>query len=123
MTLVERIQALAAALPSDSASVTLTRADLMVLMVEGGLEGAPGTVTSTSGDLTVDEVAAEMRRATSTVRGWLIEGHLRGYKLNRRDWRVPRAALREFIDGQGQEKAMTAILAEPVDISAWRKLK
>jgi hypothetical protein len=30
----------------------------------------------------VDEVASQVGRATSTVRGWLARGELKGYKLN-----------------------------------------
>ena len=95
MTLRERLQQLVAALPSDSASVTLNRADLLDLLAE-----CPVDVPSGSLDLTVEEVASETYRAPSTVRGWLLSGELDGYKLNRRDWRVPRSALRAYLDRQ-----------------------
>ena len=48
-------------------------------------------------DLTVEEVAEEMLKAPSTVRGWLISGALRGYKFNNREWRVTRSALRDYM--------------------------
>lgn len=53
-------------------------------------------------DLRVAEVAEETCRSPSTVRGWLISGQLRGYKLQGPDWRVPRSALRASLDGQGR---------------------
>ncbi len=87
-----RLKSIVEALPSDSSAVVLSRADLAVLLDEGA--AAPDEALPER-DLTVGDVAAETRRATSTVRGWLLRGELRGYKLNRRDWRVPRAALRE----------------------------
>jgi excisionase family DNA binding protein len=98
--------------------VTLTRADLNALL-EAELE-APAPIQA--GDLTVEQVAVEMRRSPSTVRGWLIAGELKGYKLNRRDWRVPRSALRDYVAAQQKAEPSTAP-AGPVDISAWRKVQ
>lgn len=117
MTLSDRLRALAEALPSESSSVTLTRADLRTL-VEGSGD-APVAVR----DLTVQEVAQEMHRAPSTVRGWLIAGDLKGYKLNRRDWRVPRAALRAYLDAQSHDPNDRVRSSEHVDIAAWRRVR
>ncbi len=65
-------------------------------------EGADGPDRS-GGDMTLDDVAAEVGRAVSTIRTWCNGGRLQGaYRLNGRDWRVPRAALRAFLDGQGR---------------------
>ena len=41
-----------------------------------------------------------------TVRGWLIAQDFRGFKFNGRDWRVPRAALREYLDVQAAEAGL-----------------
>jgi len=49
-------------------------------------------------DLTVEDVAAVLGRAPSTIRTWLGAGELDGYKLRRREWRVPREALEELRD-------------------------
>ena len=70
MTLHERLRQLALALPSDDASVTITRAALLALVEEDGAPEAPVR------DLTVEEVAEETGRAASTVRGWLLAGVL-----------------------------------------------
>jgi excisionase family DNA binding protein len=97
---LDRLRALAAALPSDTSSVTLTRADLVALLGERGAAPADGPPR----DLTVEEVAGEVHRADSTIRGWLLRGDLRGYKLNGRDWRVPRSALRSTSPARRAER-------------------
>jgi excisionase family DNA binding protein len=96
MTLRARLRLLASALPSNDSAVTLTRADLLSLAADAD------EATPSAGDLTVTDVAEEVGRASSTVRGWLIAGALRGYKLNSRDWRVPRSALCEYVNAQGE---------------------
>lgn len=123
MNLHNRILRLAKALPSNKASVTLSRADLIAL-----LEDSPDESESIQRDLTVEEVAAEVGRAPSTIRGWLIAGRLRGYNLNGKSWRIPRSALHEYLDGQGRKEAAEVRIEEEkddedVDISAWRKIR
>ena len=61
----------------------------------------PNEARHVGGDMTLGQVANEVGRATSTVRTWLNSKRLQGYKLNGRDWRVPRIALRTFLDDQG----------------------
>ena len=119
MTVQDCLRQLAAALPSDDSAVTFTRADLVAL-----LEGETTALAMATRDMTVEEVAEEMQRAPSTVRGWLISGALNGYKLNRRDWRVPRSALRAFKEGPSSEASpSTPGEGEEVDIGAWRKAR
>ena len=115
MTLVDRLRTIADALPSDDASVTFRRSDLLRM-----LDGEADAVTRLSRDLTVHEVADATQRADSTVRGWLISGELDGYKLMGRDWRVTREALRRFLSG---ETPQTPDDDEDVDLGAWRKLR
>ena len=119
MKLSERIQLWVNSLPSDSSSITLTRADLVGLLEEWEADSATVTLPR---DLTVEEVAEKTQRAPSTVRGWLLVGQLRGYKLNNRDWRIPRAALREYLEVQSREPESDPYDTGPVDIAAWRRL-
>ncbi len=114
MTLEERLRQLASALPSDDSAITFTRADLVFLREGNSSE----TGVASTRDLTAEEVADETGRAPSTVRGWLISKALRGYKLNNRDWRVPRTALREYLEVQATEASETQGEA---DIAAWRR--
>lgn len=116
MTIAERLWAMAAALPSDGSSITLTRSDLVTLL-EGEKEASLPVR-----DLTVEEVAQETGRAPSTVRGWLIRGELQGYKLNGRDWRVPRPALRAYLEGQATPESDDEPEGD-VDLGAWRRLR
>ena len=115
MTVQERLRQLAAALPSAESAVTFTRADLLAL-IDGEAESRALSLS----DLTVQEVASEVKRSPSTVRTWLISGALRGYKLNRRDWRVPRTALREYLAAPAPESPPPAA---DVDLGAWRKIR
>jgi len=114
MTLAERLRRLASALPSDASAVTITRADLISLLEEEARPAAPCR------DLTVEEIAEETGRAPSTVRGWLLSGVLRGYKLNGRDWRVPRPALRQYLSAHAE--ANRAGNEGEVDITDWRRI-
>ena len=116
MTLVDRLHTIADALPSDDASVTFRRSDLLRM-----LDGETEAVTRMSRDLTVHEVAEETQRAASTVRGWLIDGELEGYKIMGRDWRVTREALRRFLTGETTDAPDDD--EDDVDIRAWRKLR
>ena len=74
-----------------------------------------------AGDLTLEQVACEVGRATSTVRTWCNSKRLAGaYRLNGRDWRVPRAALRAFLDDQGRGDARDQVQGEGVDWEDWK---
>lgn len=77
-------------------------------------------------DLSVEEAAALVRRAPSTVRTWLTsgEGVPGAYKLKGREWRIPRAAFRRYLDGgsQGCENEVQNLrLSRRASIGGWRK--
>ena len=80
-------------------------------------EGEPDSLA----DLTVEQVAAELNRAVSTIRGWLGAGDLRGYRMNGREWRVPPAALREFREIQRNGKRRSS--NGSADLAAWRDVE
>ena len=115
----ETVAALAAQLsiPKSAASgqcVVGPSADIVALLEDDGRE----TEVDSTRDMTVEEVAYETHRATSTVRGWLIAGELAGFKFNG-GWRVPRAALREYLEAEASD---TPRDEGEVDITAWRKV-
>ncbi len=99
---------------------TLVPADSLAAMLAGVEDGDDRLV-----DLTVQEAAVELRRAPSTVRGWCIDGRLRAYKLNGREWRVPRAAMRDYLEGQknGSSRQATRTNGKAADLAAWRNVK
>lgn len=74
-------------------------------------------------DLTVQEVADELGRQPSTVRGWLGSGDLDGYKMNDREWRVPPEALRAFVEAQRDARPDRAGAgARAADLGSWREV-
>lgn len=78
-------------------------------------------------DLTVKELADELGRSVSTVRTWLSAGLIpRAYKLRDREWRVPRAGVREFLDHQAcgtRPRAVSSERGRQVDLGSWRKVR
>lgn len=60
--------------------------------------------------LTVADVAKHYGRAPSTVRGWLEAGRLPGaFKIEGRDWRVPRDGLAAFDEKQRSDGVSLAV--------------
>ncbi len=117
MNLSTRLRQLAEALPP-AGSVVLTRADLMALLEEDGAS----TTDDGHVDLTVEQVAEKLGRAPSTIRNWVREGRIPGaYKLRGRENRIPRAALRSFLEREANStnRASTP-QTKAVDLSAWR---
>lgn len=105
MTLADRLAAVVDGMPEDGA-VTLPVAWLRAqLEAEESGDGAGGRIAN----LTVEEVAEELGRRPSTIRGYLGSGDLRGYKLRGREWRIPRGAVREFVDARGMAGAAASV--------------
>lgn len=114
----------------------MTLRDRLQLMPEGTLvpaawvlaqlEREQGTAEpqARTRDLRLEEVAAEVGRSPSTVRNWLNDGSLRGYKLKGKSWRVQPAALREFLDREAKGEARTPpAQRKSADLGAWRQVK
>lgn len=75
-------------------------------------------------DLTVPEVAKLFDRHSNTVRGWIAQGLLAGYRLNNREWRIPRSAVDDFQRRQRMgDDADTPALgkARPKKLGDWRR--
>ena len=73
-------------------------------------------------DMPLEQVASEVGRAVSTVRTWLNSERLTGYKLNGRDWRIPQAALRKFLDAQqGREATGNQVQNGEAEWNDWRQ--
>src|SRR2546422_8523983 len=108
MTLAD-LRELVARMPPGS-TVTLPRDALLEAV------GAPDAPEMPA-DLTVAEAATRFHRSASTIRTWTEEGRFIGaYKLNGRDWRIPVAAVAQFIERQRHQGAGH-------DLGAWRKVR
>ena len=74
-----------------------------------------------AGDMTLEQVANEVGRATSTVRTWCNSNRIAGaYRLNGRDWRIPQASLRKFLDEQGRGATQNEIQNGEGEWDSWR---
>lgn len=122
MTLRERLERLLEDLPPGG-SVTFQRSALEELL-EASTEPRGGREEPIA-DLTVPELAKELNRSESTVRGWCADGLINGaYKLRGREWRIPRAAARRFLEREadGETNRSGPALGGPeTSLSAWRE--
>jgi hypothetical protein len=112
MMTLEQLRDLVERLP-DGAALLLSKASLFE-----ALSVVPTSPAAPPADLTVAELAAWFHRSPSTVRGWLGADRFPGaYKLNRRDWRVPKTALASFLEvaRNGGRPSGAA------DLGAWRR--
>jgi excisionase family DNA binding protein len=125
MTLLAQLREMTAHLPPGG-SITLPgdwlRAEL-ASEPEGGSHVDPERLA----DLTVGEVAEQLNRGASTVRGWIAAGAFpHAYRLQRREWRVPPDDVRAFLLSQrhepGARPAPRVKRNEPVDLRGWRNL-
>lgn len=101
--LLDQLRAMAEAVPAGGA-VTLPR-DWLLTELDGA-GNAPAA--SLAVDLTVLDLASLFGKRPSTVRAWLEAERFPGaYKLNGKQWRVPRSAVEAFQarerEGQGQQ--------------------
>jgi excisionase family DNA binding protein len=55
--------------------------------------------------LTVEEVARQLRVSPTTVRAWLIQGHLHGFKLTPKVWRIRREDFQAFVTAAERQAA------------------
>jgi excisionase family DNA binding protein len=55
--------------------------------------------------LTVEEVAQQLRMSPKTVRAWLVQGRLRGFKLTPKVWRIRREDFQAFVTAAERQAA------------------
>jgi len=119
--------------------VNLPRVVAALRELADGLEAEIQAAGPVAGLLTVAQVAEQMHRSPSTVRGWCEAGRFReAFKLNGKDWRIPTAALETFLTGQrmpspqddpgvtistradSRPRPRRARKGDRVDLGAWR---
>jgi excisionase family DNA binding protein len=119
VTLHDRLRRVVDSLP-EGASVSLPVEVLREWLDDEG--AAPEQTSEAQGfDLTAQDAAALLDRSASTVRGWCASGVLPGaYRLQGREWRIPRGALASLRPNGKDEPRMQR--RQP-DLGAWRKVK
>ncbi len=120
MNLQDRLRLLRDTLPANGA-VTFTRADLSELL--GEVEPSAETVSAlTPGDLTVTEIAAELKRSPNRIRDYIRSGELKAYHFGR-ELRCTRAALDAFVESKREGKREPTPPGKRADLSRWRKVR
>jgi excisionase family DNA binding protein len=124
-SLAERIRAMVSGMPEGS-SITLP-VDTLRAWLTGVVEDDP------LGDLSCEQAGKLVNRSPETIRRWVRQGRLECYKLSGRDYRIPRAALRRFLDAQrerpagngatGERPAGNGATGKQVDLGSWRKVR
>lgn len=127
LTVAERLRLFLGA-SGPGCSITLTREAVAEWLAEDDTDRAPAEAQERD-ELTVAEWAELEHRATGTVCSWLAAGLVPGaYKLNGREWRVPREGIVAFKAEQARqhpapERSRTRERTPGTDISSWRKIR
>ena len=127
MTLRERLEAIVAALPPDSAvtlSVDVLRDWLSSDDATENAQDSRNSAVVTGVDFTVAQVAEMLSRGESTIRTWIGEGHFpNAYRLRGREWRIPMsdlAALQRAESQRYRTPAQPSRSSRSSGLSAWR---
>ncbi len=117
MSLEDRLRRIVTALPEE-ASVTLP-----VLLVKEWLEMEADDPLA---DLTVADVARQLRRSPGTVRDWIRRGDLEAYQLGK-EYRITRPVLTTFCqrqrNGPRTSGRSEGASSRRSNLGAWRKLR
>ena len=133
MSLSDRLRALVAAAPPSATVPVSWIADVL----EQETAGAGADVTA---DLRLEDVAAQLERAVSTVRTWCQQQRIPGaYRLRGREWRIPRKGLQAFLDAEQRgdasagpagpslpvrrSRGRASTPTKPVSLGSWRKVR
>lgn len=129
MNLAQRLRAIVEAMP-ETGAITLPVSELEKWLAEEQMSASRPLGSTTSCDLTVDEVAERIGRRPGTVREWVRTGQLEGYLFRDRQYRVTETALQSFMESQRQRSGAgkadrCEVLGRPkaTDLSAWRKVR
>ena len=114
----ERLQALRDTLPQ-SGSVVFTCAALDEILA---VESSGDAEDDRGPDHTVTMIAERFGRSPQTVRDWIKAGKLRAYLFNEREYRVTKAALAEFEEGQRRGRDPKSAPTVTGDLGAWRRV-
>lgn len=102
MSLLEVLAAMIEPMPEGS-SVTLPVEWIRRHFEE---DGGISTAEEPIADLTANEFAELLGRKPSTIRGWLGAGEIpEAYHFRGREWRIPRAAARRYLDAWREKRA------------------
>lgn len=120
MTLRQRLRSIIEHLPA-GAAVTLP-ADTLRVWLDDEPSGAVSADSDRAlVDLTVAAAAGMLGRGASTIRWWCASGLLAGaYRLNGREWRIPRDALRALATASRIPRASAPARGGSLKLGAWR---
>lgn len=118
MTVLERLRRLVEAAPRG----TLVPVEALAELLDAG-ETSASSLSDPAVDHTAADVAEMLDRTPAAVRAWCAAGKIPGaYRLNGREWRIPAAALRAYLDAQadcgGDQRPKPAARG---DLNDWRR--
>jgi hypothetical protein len=111
MDVADRIRQLIAGVPEEAA---------VTLLVSTLRSGVGLAADDRLEDLAVPQVAAQVGRKPATVRAWIGQRRLQGYRLNGRDWRIARRLSRPFSNSNAASTRKHRPGASQTNLRAWR---
>ena len=128
MCLLAQLRTICEPMPPGS-SVTLPVDWLRTQLRNGETGSTAAPEPQPQADLTVKEVAAIVGRKEGAVRQWIRTGskgvRLRAYYFTRKEYRVTRAALTEFLEAirSGSAPTQANRSGRAADLGSWRKVQ
>jgi excisionase family DNA binding protein len=120
VNLQDRLRLLRDTLPANGA-VTFTRADLSELL--GEVDASETVSLAKPADLTVTEIATELKRSPNRIRDYIRNGELKAYTFGR-ELRCTRAALDAFIEAKrAGKREIAGTQGKAADLGRWRNVR